>query len=95
VLPTPEGSSYRSYHYEEWTIPAGQGLYLLGAAAYDGRRLVMRRPVTEPGRERPFIISTRSEKQLRRQAMLLMAGGYGLGGLLLAGAALAAVLGAG
>lgn len=84
ALPGPTGrpEEYRHYHYEEWTLPPGAHLYARGKATFDGRRLVMRSPTEEPKVENPYLLSTRTEKQLRRRALMMMTIGYGGGALL-------------
>ncbi|MBA9002302.1 MULTISPECIES: GIDE domain-containing protein [Thermomonospora] len=93
-LPVPDGhpDRYREYHYEEWTLPVGSPLYVRGKAVFDGMRLSMRAPTAEPSTTDPYILSTRSEKQLRRRALAIMVTGYGGGALLVALAAVVAVL---
>ncbi|SEG76502.1 E3 Ubiquitin ligase [Thermomonospora echinospora] len=94
ALPTPAWSpdQDKEYHYEEWTLPVGSALYARGTAMFDGRRLVMRAPGGHGDESDPYILSTRSEKQLRRRALALMLVGYVVGALLVVLAGVVAVI---
>ncbi|GAA4634475.1 E3 ubiquitin ligase family protein [Actinoallomurus vinaceus] len=72
-------SNVKGHLYEEWIIPQGRSLYVLGAAMAEDGGLVMRRPHADP-----FIISTRSEEELSASLRLGLYVGYIAGGALLA-----------
>ncbi|MCO5996105.1 E3 ubiquitin ligase family protein [Actinoallomurus rhizosphaericola] len=73
-------SNVKGHRYEEWIIPDGQPMYVLGAAAAEDGRLVMRDPATGP-----FLISTRSEEALSAALRARFLTGYVLGGAVIAG----------
>jgi E3 Ubiquitin ligase len=72
-------SNVKGHQYEEWIIPDGQPMYVLGGAAAENGRLVMRRPA-----EVPFVISTRSEEALSSALRIRYLTGYILGGAVIA-----------
>ncbi|WP_030174949.1 GIDE domain-containing protein [Spirillospora albida] len=72
------------YHYEEWTLPAGTSVYVLGTSA---NGTIGKDP--EIGQ---YTISTRDARAYRRRAVLFMAVGYGTGALLVALAALLVIV---
>ncbi len=77
------------YKLEEWALPVGARVYVLGEARDDGGRLRMAKPTAKGGR---FIVSVKSEEQLLKSART---GASVLGiiaGVLLAGAAVLLVL---
>lgn len=53
------------YKLEEWAIPTGRNIYVLGEARDDGGRLRIGKPGTKDGR---FLISLKSEEQLVKAA---------------------------
>jgi hypothetical protein len=61
------GSGRRTlgYRLEEWAIPTGRNIYVLGEAKDDGGRLRIGKPGTKGGR---FLISLKSEEQLVKAA---------------------------
>jgi hypothetical protein len=61
------GSGRRTlgYKLEEWAIPTGQNIYVLGEARDDGGRLRIGKPGSKGGR---FLISLKSEEQLVKAA---------------------------
>ena len=61
------GSGRRTlgYKLEEWALPIGTRVYVLGEARDDGGRLRVCKPATKGGR---FIISVKSEEQLLKSA---------------------------
>ncbi|MEV5748194.1 GIDE domain-containing protein [Actinoallomurus sp. NPDC052308] len=73
-------SNVKGHQYEEWLIPAGQPMYVLGGAAAENGRLVMRDPA-----EGPFLISTRSEEALSSALRIRFLTGYILGGAVIVG----------
>jgi hypothetical protein len=73
-------SNVKGHRYEEWLIPQGQSMYVLGAAMAKDGRLLMRRPDADP-----FIISMRSEEQLSSSLRLKFIFGYVAGGAVIAG----------
>ena len=65
------------YRYEEWVLHEGTELYVLAGAKRDQNGTCwLERPAGGP-----FLISTKSEKQLSGQARLGAVGGYALGGV--------------
>ncbi len=61
------GSGRRTlgYKLEEWAIPTGRNIYVLGEARDDGGRLRIGKPDSKDGR---FLISLKSEEQLVKAA---------------------------
>ncbi|MGI5230915.1 GIDE domain-containing protein [Actinoallomurus sp. CA-142502] len=73
-------SDVKGHRYEEWIVPPGQPMYVLGAAGVENRQLTMRSPDGSP-----FIISTRSEEQLSGRLRTSMYVGYTGGGVVILG----------
>ncbi|WP_329239746.1 E3 ubiquitin ligase family protein [Actinoallomurus sp. NBC_01490] len=73
-------SNVKGHRYQEWIVPPGQPMYVLGAAGVQDRQLTMRRPDGSP-----FIISAISEEQLSRRLRIEMYVGYIGGGVVIAG----------
>lgn len=74
----------KHYHYEEWILPPGEPLYVLGTATG-----------TSIGKDKEtgqYSISTRTRRQFARRALLFTAIGYGGGALMLVFSAVAVVL---
>ena len=73
----------------EWIVQGGQAIYALGKAGPDPQtgNVALRQPD-----EGPFIVSTRSEEQLSKGAVIRMRIGYIGGGVLFAGGAVALVV---
>jgi hypothetical protein len=72
-------SNVKGHRYEEWIVPAGHPMYVLGSAGVQDRRLTMRRPDGSP-----FIISAISEERLSSRLRVQMYVGYIGGGVLMA-----------
>lgn len=75
----------RYHRYEEWVIRPGTNLYVLGAvrgSAGGADGIAIRKP-----RNSPFIISTRSERELRQALRTRSLVGYALGAVTLIGTA--------
>lgn len=73
------------HRYEEWVIRPGTNLYVLGAvrgSAGGADGIAIRKP-----RNSPFIISTRSERELRQALRTRSLVGYALGAVTLIGTA--------
>lgn len=87
LSPSPSGRKILGYHYTEQLIPLGGQVYVFGEASDRDGELVVREPMEK---EKPFIISVRSEEEitqgLERSAALQQWFGFGL---IAAGAAVA------
>lgn len=77
------------YRLEEWIIPLGRRLYVLGEAGDAEGRLLVRKPGAKGGR---YIISLKTEEELVKSARGLALGLRIGAGVLLAGALVLAVL---
>ncbi len=77
------------YRFEEWAIPIGRRLYVLGEADDSGGRLRVRKPGSKGAR---FIVSVKSEEELVKAATGLATGLTVAAALLGAGALVLAVL---
>ncbi|MGP4029542.1 GIDE domain-containing protein [Actinomadura sp. 3N407] len=81
---TSTAEEVKRYRYEEWILPPGEPLYILGTATG-----------TSIGKDKEtgqYSISTRTRRQFGRRALLFTAIGYGGGGIFLVFAAVAAIL---
>lgn len=73
-------SDVKGHRYEEWIVPPGHPMYVLGAACAQDGRLLMRRPDSGP-----FIVSAQSEEELSKDLRIRSLAGYVGGGVLMAG----------
>jgi hypothetical protein len=80
-LTTEEVSEYR---YEEWILPAGRPLHVLGAATGGS--------IGKDGKTGQYSITTRTRREFGRRAVLFMGIGYGGGACLVLASAVIVAL---